>query len=214
MIYRIVVAALLASCALDASVVSTFDVAVDTSQIAGLTGYFDLQFNPGGPDSLPATVTIAEWAMIGGMLSGVADMNGDVNGNLPSIVTLDNSSFFNDVFQPAVFGQSVSFSVEIQGSALDSNSSTSGSTLSLSLYAADAMTPLLTTDPFSSLLRFDIPAGGGLLVETFPRAPGESPAASVSPTSAAPEPAPFSIAGCLLLCILARGTSGSRSRHL
>ena len=111
-------------------------------------------------------------------------------GSLPGSLTLDNGTSFNDVFQGFSFGSSVSFTVTLSGQAISNPSGTVGSAFAFSLYAADGITPLLTTDPNGSVGTILLNASGTTSVETFPQSPTDNmPAATVTFTgTAVPEP--------------------------
>lgn len=123
-----------------------FQISVNTQTIGGVNGYLDFQFNPGGGDSDPGTAAISLYS--GGTL-GAATVTGDVTGSLPGVVTISNTTGFNNLFQAITFGAQVFFWVTIDGPVLNSPDplSTSGSSFSFSMYADDQVTPLLTDDP-------------------------------------------------------------------
>jgi hypothetical protein len=163
-----------------------FRVDLNTSPLAGSSGFVDLQLNPadGLAPSATATVTGAAGDLV---LQGAPLIDGAVQGALPGTVTLANGTAFNDYFQTAVFGNSFSFLVDFAGDFLSSLSA-SGSSFALSLYDDDGVSPLLTTDPSGALLRFDLSAAG-ITFQTFADAQGRT-AATVTPQAAAPVPAP------------------------
>ena len=152
----------------DAQVV--YNVVVNTSAIAGQSGYVDLQFNPGGVDALDTTAIVNN-VTTDGAFTAVATDTGAASGSLPSppIVTLANTTAFNDLFQAFTFGNSLTFAITFSGMALVPSLPfpVSGSTFALSLYASDQTTPLLTTDIGGSILLLDINPDGSTSVTNF-----------------------------------------------
>ena len=166
-----------------------YNVIVDTSSLSMQSGFLDFQFNPGDSTTEAATASVTLFQTVGGMLSQPASLTGDAAGSLPGALTLDNGSAFNDVFQGFTFGESFSFKLTLSGPAIDSPGGTTGSAFALSLYAADGITPLLTTDPNGSVATIDLNANGTTSVYTFPQSlTDNTPAATVTSASAVPEP--------------------------
>ncbi len=166
-----------------------YNVIVDTSSLSMQSGFLDFQFNPGDSTTEAATASVTLFQTVGGMLSQPASLTGDAAGSLPGALTLDNGSAFNDVFQGFTFGESFGFKLTLSGPAIDSPGGTTGSAFALSLYAADGITPLLTTDPNGSVATIDLNANGTTSVYTFPQSlTDNTPAATVTSASAVPEP--------------------------
>ncbi len=166
-----------------------FNVSVDTSSLSAQSGYLDFQFNPGDSSALSATANVTLFQTAGGILSQPAILTGDAAGSLPGTVTLDNGTVYNDAFQGFTFGDSFGFTLTLSGPAVDTPGGTTGSVFALSLYGADEITPLLTTDPNGSVATIDLNADGTASVFTFPQSPTDStPAASVTVLNAVPEP--------------------------
>lgn len=188
----------------------SFQVSADTSSLSGQSGYLDFQFNPGDSSALAATATVTNFLSLGGILAPAPTLTGDATGSLPGTLTLDNGTIFNDAFQGFTFGSGISFTVTLSGPAISNPSGTVGSAFAFSFYAADGITPLLTTDPNGSVSTVLLNATGTTSVETFPQSPTDNtPAAIVTPAGVTPVPEPSSMvvvllvsslqAGCLLL---------------
>jgi len=168
----------------------TYQVSVNTAALSGQSGNLDFQFNPGSSSAESATATVTNFQTIGGVLSQPATLTGDATGSLPSTLTLVNGTAFNDVFQGFTYGNSLGFLLTLSGQAIDSPGGTFGSSFALSLYDAAGITPLLTTDPFGSVLTVNLNANGITSTETFPQSPMDNtPVAAASPANAVPEPA-------------------------
>jgi hypothetical protein len=122
--------------------VVTYDVAVNTSSIAGTMGSLDFQFNPGPLVSEPATLKILNFAS-DGTLNPPPVPTGDVSGVLPGTLSFDNLTAFNDYFEPFTYGTMLSFDVSISSTA----GGTSGSAFAFSMFSDAAGTmPVLTSD--------------------------------------------------------------------
>jgi hypothetical protein len=167
----------------------TYEVHVDTTALSGTDGYLDFQFNPGGLDALAATATITGFNPFDATLIPPAILTGDASGELPADVTLGNSGGFNDYFHGLTFGNQFSFFLTLTGDALSPASTPlSGTAFSLLLFDVDGFTPLLTVDPDGRLASLQIGPAGAVGVETFARAQGGDPAATVTELTAVPEP--------------------------
>src|ERR1022692_336901 len=81
----------------------TYDVTIDTSSIFGTAGSLDFNFNPGPLITQAASLQILGFAN-DGTLTGSPALIGDVTGVLPSTLTFDNGSGFNDYFEGFTFG--------------------------------------------------------------------------------------------------------------
>ncbi|MBL8234155.1 MAG: NF038129 family PEP-CTERM protein [Bryobacterales bacterium] len=145
-----------------------FQISVNTQTISGVNGYLDFQFNPGGGDSDPGTAAISLYS--GGTLD-MAMVAGDVTGSLPGVVTIGNTTGFNNLFQAITFGAQVFFWVTIDGPVLNSPDplSTSGSSFSFSMFADDQVTPLLTDDAFGYAVTIDAGPQGAIAVSNLAR---------------------------------------------
>jgi len=191
-----------------ASADTAYDVSVDTSSIAGTVGSLDFQFNPGPLVSQSASLQILNFTS-DGTLVPPAFPTGDVTGTLPSTLTFDNGSGFNDYFQGFTFGSSLAFNVSLFGPALSSPDgvSTSGSTFAFSMFADAAGTqPVLTsdtTDGFASVVTVNL--DGSTTVTNF------SPQATLASASVAPVPEPRGTV--LLIAAMTALLVSLRSRH-
>jgi hypothetical protein len=175
----LVLAALAAGTAMAAPI--SYLVTVNTSSLAGQSGFVDFQFNPGGLDTQPAAVTIANFTT-DGTLSGSPAVVGDVSGQLPSTVTIVNSGGFNDYFEGLIFGTVITFALNFDGPALAAPNGTalSSSAFGLSFYDDTATLPLLTTDPFGFAAIVDVNLDGTTTPTTFPATSDGDPAVTIA----------------------------------
>jgi hypothetical protein len=135
------------SCLASASSI-TYDVTINTSSIAGTEGSLDFNFSPGLLQTQAASLQILGFSS-DGSLAGSPDLTGDVSGTLPSTVTFDNGTGFNDYFEGFTYTSTLSFDLSLYGPALSSPDgvSTSGSTFAFSMFSDSAGTiPVLTND--------------------------------------------------------------------
>ena len=161
----------------------TYQVYVNTSAIAGQSGYLDFQFNPGNN----AQAAIAEILNFDstGALAGAPLIAGNVSGSLPGTVTLGNTNAWNDYFQGFTFNHGIHFAVRLDGPALTAPDgvAASGSDFAFSMYAADQVTPLLTNDPNGFAMSANVMTDGATSANYGP---------SASPV---PEPSTFALLG-------------------
>lgn len=164
-----------------------YDITLNTSSLNGQSGYLDFQFNPGASGAPAATATITDFTS--GTPASTDQTTNDASGLLPGTLTLGNGTAYNDLFQGFTYGSTFSFELTLSGAALDNPSGSIGSTFALSLYAADGVTPLLTTDPNGSVLTINVNSNGTTSVETFAQSSTDStPAAAATPLNPVPEP--------------------------
>jgi hypothetical protein len=129
--------------------------------MAGTAGSLDFNFSPGLLATQGASLQILGFSS-GGALAGSPEMTGDVSGALPSIITFDNGTGYNDYFEGFTYGSTLSFDVSLYGPALSSPNgvSTSGSTFAFSIFSDSAGTiPVLTndmTDGFAFLVNINL----------------------------------------------------------
>lgn len=142
---KVLVAGLLAWFASASALASTWYVNVDTSSLAGQTGWLDFQFNPGDVTAPTATATVAAFATSGGALLASATLTGDATGSLNSAMTLGNSQYFNDLLQAFTFGTNLSFSVNLDSPNPSLDPAAPGTAFSLSIY--DTAYNTLLADP-------------------------------------------------------------------
>jgi hypothetical protein len=182
----------------------TYPVLVDTSAADGLSGFLDFQFAPGDASTQPAFISITNF-ISDGTLVGPPQVNGGVSGALPGTLMIDNSTAFNDYFEPFTFGSSFTFNLTLEGAALQSPNGTanSGSTFGLALFDG-AQNPILTTDPngFAGLVNVELDGSTDTVV--FPS--DSNGGAPVVQFVATPEPATLglSLIGILGLVWLRR----------
>jgi PEP-CTERM motif len=164
----------------------TYDVTVDTSSITGTAGSLDLQFNPGPLVTQSASLQILNFAS-DGALAGSPTPTGDVTGTLPTTLTFDNGTGFNDYFEGFTYGSALSFQVSLYGPALSSPDgvSTSGSTFAFSMFSDSTGTiPALTSDTTDGFaFTVDVNLDGTTTVTNFSMQTTVVPA-----TPAVPEP--------------------------
>jgi len=130
----------------------SYDFNIDTTSVAGQTGYLELQFNPGLNPGVAGAV-ISNFTSNAAL--GALQLTGDVTGALPGSVTINNTTGWNDYYQQVVFGDNVRFTLNLHGSADNS--------FALSFYSADGFTPLLTNDPNGFATTVDLNSNGAVV---------------------------------------------------
>ena len=159
---------LIAAAALQAAPI-TYSIAVNTSSLAGVFGNVDFQFNPGFGVSDPAFVTISMFSS-DGSLAGSPVISGDATGTLPPLVTIHNTTAFNDYSDGFTFGSFLSFFVRFDGPAVTAPSGTasSGSSFAFTLFNSDFSATLLSTDPVNgTLVQGDVNLNGAVSTQNF-----------------------------------------------
>ena len=179
----------------------TYDVTINTSSITGTTGTLDFNFNPGPLATQAASLQILTFSS-DGSLAGSPILTGDVGGTLPSTLTFDNGTGFNDYFEGFKFGSILSFDVTLYGPALNSpdGMSTSGSTFAFSMFSDPAGTiPVLTTNTADGFaFKVDVNLDGTTTLTNF------SPQTGVG-TPTVPEPGSLVLVGTIIaLAVLHR----------
>lgn len=168
-------------------------VTVNTSAVSGTSGFLDFQFEPGS-DSQAGFIQISNFST-DGTLDGAAQTAGGVSGQLPGVVTIDNSTGFNDYYQPFTYGQAFSFQLDIGGPDVTApdGTSTSGNTFGLGLYDSNS-NPILTIDPngFAGLAQVNL--DGSITTQVF-ASDGQVGAPVVTFQGETPEPGVFGLAG-------------------
>jgi hypothetical protein len=127
---------------------------------------------------------------------------GAVTGSLSEapLPVFYNTTIFKDMFQQIVWGDSLAFTVCLCGPGIGGTSIT-GTTLSVSPYAPDGITPLLSGSDDGSMLHIDVnPPLGTVTTTVFPDGNGKK-CATIQDASACPEPATAAMAafGVVLL---------------
>ena len=145
-----------------------YQVSVDTTAIQGITGFLDLQYNPGGVGTLPATATITTFITDATGVS-LNTTDGDVVGNLvPGPLAINNTLAFNDLLENMTFGTSIAFTLTLSGAGVTSpDASEPGSSFGLSLFDG-SFNPLLTIDPAGTVVTINLNADGTTAPERFP----------------------------------------------
>jgi hypothetical protein len=190
-----------------ANVVSLYDVTINTSSQATLTGAIYFQFSS-GLNSDPATATISSF-LIGapGLLLSNPPLltDGEVTSTLnalPLVIgngVLTNSAL-NDYLHFLTYGDSISFSVSI--SHPNSLTGDAGSAFLFGLTSDDGFSPILTQDPSGMLGQIAFDQNGKFTVDQL------SDSATITSPSAVPEPSTLplllAIIGVLALCSIVR----------
>ena len=127
----------------------TWQVDIDTTSLAGTSGYLDLQLNPGGADAQPVQARIGNFSGDATLGAGAAD--GAASGSLTGVLVLDNTDALNAWLQGLVFGSHIAFTLDIDA-ALDAGS---GSRFVTLLWDAD-FNPLLAAAGEDAALRIDL----------------------------------------------------------
>jgi hypothetical protein len=171
-----------------------FNVTVDTSTIVGSSGYIDFQFNPGGiPGAKAATASVTHFTSPGASILA-ATPSGDASGTLPGLLSINNTTVFNDVLQGFGFGSGFAFTLSVSGPGTASSpTGLFGSTFALQLLD-NQFDPLLTSDPNGSVLTIDLTTKGAESVTTFRQFGGGAPVATATPVTV-PEPSSYSLFG-------------------
>ena len=155
----------------------SYSVTVDTSSVSGTAGFLDFQFNPGNSTSQAATAQISSFMTLGGSLSGVPQVNGNVVGTLPGTLTFVNSTALNEYFQGFNYGSSFSFMLLLTGPAISAPNGTAnaGTSFGIGLYD-NTQNPILTnqggTTGFAG--EVDIDLNGTATATAFPNGTGPS----------------------------------------
>jgi PEP-CTERM motif len=185
-----------------------YSVIVDPSGLNGINGFMDIQFNPG---ALPGTqLAFAAMSQPDSWLQGIQG-TGTTMGSafqIPSegTVQFDNTTPFNDYFQPLIFGPSPdSFFMDFSGPAIESpdGTSTSGTTFSLS-FLDENLNPVLTNNPDGFAAIININLDGTATAETFPNTNGGPSAITLVP----PSPPPATTPEPATMLLVATGLSG------
>jgi len=129
-----------------------YQVAVNTSSIAGVQGSIEFQFAAGIGETQDATVKLLNFT--GGTL-GIPTYIGEVTGGpLPAALTIGNgiqtNNVFNDLFETFTYGKLLTFTLDVGGPAVTApNGLSTGNSLLVFLMYSDKAgnVPVLTNDP-------------------------------------------------------------------
>ncbi|HZV65789.1 MAG TPA: NF038129 family PEP-CTERM protein [Telluria sp.] len=102
----------------------TYQVTVNTSALAGANGYLDFGFQALG-SAAPAFATLSNFT---GALGAAVIPSGDVVGTPPGMVTIGNTTGFNDLLQAVSFGGLFTFDL-----SFTADDGIAGSTFSVAL---------------------------------------------------------------------------------
>ena len=178
----------------------TYLVTADTSAILAESGFLDLQLEPGPTPTNDVTATVTSFTT-NGTLTGAAALTGDVTGQLPSQLSFDNQTVFNDYFQGMTFGAKESFDVTLTSPVPVGGGP---SAFNIAFYASDASTPLLTTSPDGNAGQIVIDGDGVTTPATYSVLAGQPSALTITlvqPVATAPEASQLSLIGLGLLAL-------------
>ena len=158
---------------------SLFMISIDTRPLAGVNAQLAVDFIDG--DGASNTVTLSGFSTDGTL--GPATTIGDVSGSLPGTVTFTDASFFNELLQDILLGDSIAFILTL------TQNFTGPTPDALSLFLFDPTTGLplfTTTDPTgaNALFAVDIDGTGFGNPQTF--ASTGQPDATLTATVPAP----------------------------
>jgi hypothetical protein len=183
---------------------SIFLIETNTSSLTG-SGYIDLQYE-GNAGAGASTATITGFST-NGSLGGPATISlvNDASGNLASSVTILNgaltSSGYNDYNEAITFGTFTEFEVALSNPV----GGTMNSSFSLSFYASDDATPVLSTDLSGASAALTVEPDGTVLTETYADAAGKYDTTVTNESGPSPVPEPSSFfavgAGLALLAV-------------
>ena len=127
-----------------------FAVTIDTTPLAGRSGYMALDLLAGSPGAVNV-VGVSSFASSSTL--GVATTLGDVSGSLASTLTLRSSVFFSELLQAVVFGPGLTrFSLSLSEATI-----AGGIPDTLSLFLLDTtFAPFATSDPAGALILIDL----------------------------------------------------------
>jgi PEP-CTERM motif len=147
----------------------TWQVDIDTSSLAGISGYLDIQFNPGAYDAPAMQAQVSHFSTNAALGEGVAD--GAVSGSLPGVLILDNADALNAWLQGLVFGSHIAFTLDIDATLAPG----SGSSFATLLWD-EAFNQLLAAAGEDAALRFELmPASAPVWVASSAVQVGVSP---------------------------------------
>lgn len=180
-----------------------FLVTVDTSLLAGID--VDMAFDLVDGGTPANTVTLSNFATDGTV--GGSSSTGAVSGSFPGVVTIGDTSFFNEYLQNVTLGTTFSFILSSTNQAEDAGSFPDG----FSLFVLDHATGLpidATTDPTGAgaLMLWSLGAASPELYASDGMSIAIGP---VQPPNGVPEPSTFPLMFIGLFAILGLGTRGA-----
>jgi hypothetical protein len=196
---KLLVIALIMFAASSAFASLSYDVTVDTSSLAGDTGYLYLQYTPA--NAVSSTATVSNFVTDGALgAQSLNVVNGSaVTGTLPGAVVFANTNGINDYNHAITFGTSINFSLLF--ASTPGTPAGGVSTFSLGLFSDEGgLTPLLNTSGANA---------GTLLMVNLMNDGTTSSQALVSQAAATPTPIP---AAAWLLGSGIMGLAGIRRR--
>jgi len=135
---KLLIVAVLMFAATSAFADYSYDLNVNTSSVAGLPGYMDIQFDPG--ISHAAATAAITYFNSDALLTSPAALSGGAAGQLPAAVTINNTTGYNDYFQAVTFGNTMDLGVHVTGAGANSSS------FALSFLDSAQANALLTND--------------------------------------------------------------------
>src|SRR5262249_51366579 len=150
-----------------------YRVSMDTSLLAGRTGYVDLQFNSAGvADGSVAYLEVSGFTAPGATLGGHSSV-GDTMGDVVTGLSMRSGSVLNQFKQAIAFGDEVQFDVRLTGSAVSMPAHDSfGLAFAVQVLDGDGITPLLTKQRSGSLVQLNLDPDG--TIEVVPTAIAQS----------------------------------------
>lgn len=148
----------------------TYLVTVNTSDLAGTTGYVEMQYNPGTDVTPPSSVEITHFS--GAATPGLAEQVGGASGSLAGTLTLANTEGWNDHYQAYTLGSQLTFTQRFWVPDATPGDVTSGSAFAFNLWAVDTTgetpvyTSLLASDPNAPLFTIQVNPDGTTTVDT------------------------------------------------
>lgn len=186
--------------------VLSYRVTADTSGIAGTQGFLEFQFNPASSQSLFATASVTGF-QTDGTLTTVYPNAGDATGTLPSTLSLDNGTAFNDVYQGFTYGTTVSFDVTLSGPAVGTTPPGTQFGSTFAFFLEDANSNPLSNSPSGDAADFAINPDGSVTATPNPPINPNGPTVGIQPV---PEPYTLLLASLGITGLLIRWRGKSR----
>lgn len=189
----------------------TYVVNIDSTSIAGTTGYLDFQFNPASSSSTAASAAVTGFSTDATPLGSLGNI-GNATGSLPGDLAFDNGTPTNEVTEQYTFGNNFTFDVTLSGPAVGSTGPDS-STFFVTLF--DGGFNPYSQGPGGAIGTIDINPDGSTTAMTF--APVSMPGPTATITSMSPVPEPGSLAlvaiGAGFVVAISRRHRLSRGRY-